>query len=110
MAKATWNGVVLAEAAKTKVMEGNLYFPPESVNQEYLTRSAATSICGWKGTAHYYDVVVDGKVNEQAAWYYPTPKSEAAEIAGHVAFWNGVEVDSAEGSDEDLGEGKSCSV
>lgn len=110
MAKASWNGVVLAEASETKVVEGNHYFPPESVNQEYLTPSAATSVCGWKGTAHYYDVVVDGKKNEQAAWYYPTPKPEATQIAGHVAFWNGVEVDGEQASGEDLGDGKSCSI
>ena len=110
MAKATWNGATLAESPTTKVVEGNHYFPPESVNRDYFTDSAATSVCGWKGTANYYDIVVDGQTNEQAAWYYASPKPEAEEIAGYVAFWKGVEVDGAEGPGDDLGEGKECSL
>ena len=110
MAKATWNGAVLAESTETKLVEGNHYFPPESVNKEFFSDSAATSVCGWKGTANYYDVVVDGQTNSQAAWYYASPKPEAAEIAGHIAFWKGVAVDGTEGPGDDLGEGKSCSI
>ena len=92
MAKALWNGAVLAESGDTKVIEGNHYFPPESLHREYLRESDAHTVCGWKGTASYYDVVVQDRVNEQAAWYYPEPKEAAAEIADHVAFWKGVEV------------------
>lgn len=110
MATATWNGAVLAESSDTKIVEGNHYFPPESINKEYFADSAATSVCGWKGTASYYDVVVDGQTNSQAAWYYASPKPEAVEIAGYVAFWKGVEVDGSAGPGDDLGEGKSCSI
>ena len=91
MARATWNGALLAESSDTKVVEGNYYFPPESINREYFADSAATSVCSWKGTASYYDVVVDGKTNPQAAWYYVSPNPEASEIAGYVAFFKGVE-------------------
>ena len=108
MAKASWNGVVVAESPDTKVVEGNHYFPPESVNQEYLQQSSATTVCSWKGTANYYDLVVDGQTNEQAAWYYASPKPEAAEIAGHVAFWKGVQVEADSAMGQDLGDGKSC--
>ena len=97
MAKAIWNGAVLAESDATKVVEGNHYFPPDSVNKQFLIDSAATTVCGWKGTARYYDVVVDGQRNPQAAWYYPEPKPEAAVIAGYVAFWKGVEVPTSPG-------------
>lgn len=90
--KATWNGVVLAESQDTKVVEGNHYFPPESLNREALAASDHTSTCPWKGLASYYHVEADGKTNENAAWYYPAPKDAAAEIKDHVAFWRGVEV------------------
>lgn len=93
MAKAIWNNAVLAESADTVVVEGNHYFPPDAINREYFRASDAHTVCGWKGTASYYDVVVDGQVNEQAAWYYPDPKSAAANIKGHVAFWKGVKVE-----------------
>ncbi len=93
MARAIWNGAVLAESAETVIVEGNHYFPPDAVRREHLRDSSHTSICGWKGTASYYDVVVDGKVNRNAAWYYPTPKGAAAQIAGRIAFWNGVKVE-----------------
>ena len=92
MAKAVWNGTVLAESDDTVVVEGNHYFPPGSVHREYFSDSAASSVCPWKGMASYYTVTVDGKENADAAWYYPQPKPEAAEIVGHVAFWKGVEV------------------
>ena len=92
MAKAMWNGVVIAESDDTVVVEGNHYFPPDSVRSEVLRDSSHTSLCPWKGTASYKDVVVDGEVNGDAAWYYPEPSEAAQEIAGHYAFWNGVEV------------------
>jgi uncharacterized protein (DUF427 family) len=93
MAKAIWNNAVLAESDDTVVVEGNHYFPPDSLKREYFRESDAHTVCGWKGTASYYDVVVDGQVNEQAAWYYPDPKSAAANIKGRVAFWKGVKVE-----------------
>jgi uncharacterized protein (DUF427 family) len=92
MVRATWNGAVLAESDQTVVVEGNHYFPPEAINKEFFTDSSASSVCPWKGRASYYDVVVDGTKNPGAAWYYPTPKSAAAEIKDHVAFWKGVVV------------------
>ena len=110
MIRATWNGAVLAESAHTKVVEGNHYFPPESVKKEHFQESDATSVCGWKGTANYYDVVVDGEVNPQAAWFYASPKSDASDIAGFVAFWKGVEVTGEAASGDDFGEGKTCSL
>ncbi|MEM9352566.1 MAG: DUF427 domain-containing protein [Planctomycetota bacterium] len=93
MPKAVWNGAVLAESDQTEVVEGNHYFPPDSLRKECFRESAHTSVCGWKGTASYYDVVVEGKVNEQAAWYYSEPKEAAANIGGYVAFWKGVTVE-----------------
>lgn len=94
MAKAVWNGVVLAESEATVVVEGNHYFPRESVNLEYLSPSSKLSVCPWKGTASYYDVVVDGSSNPGAAWYYPAPRPAASEIKDRVAFWRGVHVES----------------
>ena len=91
--KATWNGKVIAESDDTKVVEGNHYFPAESVNKEYVKASSKNTTCPWKGEASYYSLVVDGKENTDAAWYYPAPKSAAAEIKDHVAFWKGVEVE-----------------
>jgi uncharacterized protein (DUF427 family) len=93
MAKARWGGKVIAESRETLVVEGNHYFPEEAVKQVFLKPSAHTSICPWKGTAHYYHVEVDGMKNENAAWYYPEPKPEAKEIKGRIAFWRGVKVD-----------------
>jgi len=93
MAKAIWNGEVLAESDETVIVEGNHYFPPASVNTEFFTGSDTNSRCFWKGTANYYDVVVDGEVNRDAAWYYPTPSDAAAEIKDYVAFWRGVKVE-----------------
>lgn len=90
--KATWNGAVLAESDATRVVEGNHYFPPESLRREHFEASATHTLCGWKGEASYETVVVDGRRNEDAAWYYPEPKPAAGEIRGYVAFWRGVEV------------------
>ena len=90
--KATWNGKLIAESDDTVVVEGNHYFPRDSVNDEFLAESAKTSVCPWKGTANYYSLSVDGDTNTDAAWYYAEPKSAAAEIKGRVAFWRGVEV------------------
>lgn len=93
MAKAIWNGIVIAESDKTLMVEGNHYFPPESVNTEYFKETSTHTTCPWKGLASYYTVVVDGEENKDAAWYYPEPKKAAAEIKDHVAFWRGVTVE-----------------
>lgn len=90
--RALWNDTVLADTPDTVVVENNHYFPLASLNRDLLRESSHTTVCPWKGTASYYDVVVDGKVNANAAWYYPEPKSAAAEIKGRVAFWKGVQV------------------
>jgi uncharacterized protein (DUF427 family) len=90
--KAVWNGAVLAESEETIVVEGNHYFPPDSVNHEYLRESDHHTTCVWKGRASYHDVVVDGEVNPNAAWYYPQPREAAKRIKDHVAFWKGVVV------------------
>jgi uncharacterized protein (DUF427 family) len=94
MPKATWNGVTLAEAPadRVRLVEGNTYFPPDAIRRAHFQPSDTHTVCGWKGTASYYHVVVDGQTNPDAAWYYPTPKDAAKEIAGHVAFWKGVKV------------------
>ena len=91
--KATWNGVVLAESERTIVVEGNHYFPPESLRSEHFRASDTHTTCGWKGVASYFDVVVGHEVNRDAAWFYPEPKDAAAQIKDHVAFWRGVKVD-----------------
>jgi uncharacterized protein (DUF427 family) len=93
MARAIWNGTVLAESDDTVVVEGNHYFPPGSVKQEVLRPSDQRSHCPWKGDASYYDVVVGDETNAGAAWYYPEPKEAAAEIRDRVAFWRGVQVE-----------------
>jgi len=90
--QAVWNGTVVAESDHTVVVEGNHYFPPQDVRSEYLKPNARHSVCPWKGTASYYDVVVDGERNNAAAWYYPKPSQAAAQIKDHVAFWHGVKV------------------
>lgn len=90
--KATWNNKTLAESNDTIVVEGNHYFPKDSINTEFFQPSETHTVCGWKGTASYYDVVVDGETNPDAAWYYPEVKPDAKEIEGYVAFWKGVEV------------------
>jgi len=91
--RATWNGAVLAESDETVVVEGNHYFPADSIRREHLRESGTHTVCPWKGTASYYDVVVGGDVNEDAAWYYPEPKDAAREIKDRVAFWRGVKVE-----------------
>ena len=93
MSKASWQGTVLAESDRCVVVEGNQYFPPDSVRREHLVPSDHTTICPWKGTAHYYSVEVNGKRNENSAWFYPEPKDAAKEIKDHVAFWRGVRVE-----------------
>jgi len=93
MAKAIWNGQVIAESNHCENVEGNYYFPPEAVNEEFLQPSATQTTCGWKGIASYYNVTVGGQVNKDAAWYYPDPKPAAANIAGYVAFWKGVKIE-----------------
>ncbi len=90
--KAIWNGKIIAESNKTIVVENNHYFPKNSIKKEYFENSSNHSTCPWKGEASYYSLVVEGKTNKDAAWYYPQPKSEAKEIQDHVAFWKGVEV------------------
>jgi len=90
--KATWNGKTIAESEDTVLVEGNHYFPPESLNREYVTFSNHHTTCPWKGQASYYSLLVDGEMNTDAAWYYPEPKSGAEEIRGRVAFWKGVKV------------------
>ncbi len=92
MKKAIWNNTVLAESDQTINIEGNFYFPPESLNMEYFQNSNLHSTCHWKGEASYYNVVVDGKVNNDAAWYYPETSELAKSIKGYVAFWRGVEI------------------
>ena len=93
MPKAIWKGVVLAESDDTEIVEGNQYFPPDSLERQYFRETEEHSLCSWKGTANYYDVVIDGQINEQAAWYYPDPMPAATNIKGYVAFWKSVEVE-----------------
>ena len=93
MARATWKGTVLAESDRIEIVEGNVYFPPDAVKREHVRNSGTHSTCPWKGEASYYDVVVDGETNRDAAWYYPAPKRAAANIENHVAFWRGVTVE-----------------
>ncbi len=93
MARAIWNEAVLAESDEYEIVEGNVYFPPSAIKQEYFQESDKQTTCGWKGTASYFHIVVNGEVNKDAAWYYPAPKEEARMIEGHVAFWRGVTVE-----------------
>ena len=90
--KATWHGTILAESADTIVVEGNHYFPAASIHREYFQDSVTHSTCAWKGEASYFDLKVGDNVNANAAWYYPNPKPQAANIKDHVAFWRGVQV------------------
>jgi uncharacterized protein (DUF427 family) len=90
--KAIWNNTVIAESSDTLVVEGNHYFPVESVKSEYLRPSSTQTTCPWKGVASYHTLDVDGKQNPDAAWYYPSPKDAAKQIAGRIAFWKGVQV------------------
>lgn len=90
--KAIWNNEILAESDKTVVVEGNHYFPEDSINKEFFKPSETHTVCGWKGTASYYDIVAGGETNKDAAWFYPDAKDAAKEIENHVAFWKGIEV------------------
>ena len=90
--QATFNGKVIAESENTKPLEGNHYFPKESIKSEYFKNSNLNTTCPWKGLASYYSVEIDGELNEDAAWYYPEPKAAAAAIKDHIAFWRGVEI------------------
>lgn len=105
MPRAVWNGAVLAESEHTTVVDGRHYFPPESVRWEHLVESPSTSVCGWKGVAEYYTVIVDGHENGDAAWTYRAPKRAAARIAGQIAFWRGVKIESM-GSEASSGRAK----
>ena len=91
--KATWKGVTIAESDDTVVVEGNQYFPPDSLNRQYVTFSNHRTGCPWTGQAYYYSLMVDGELNENAVWYYPEPTEAAANIKGRVAFWKGVKVE-----------------
>lgn len=92
MPRAVWNGQVIAESDACKIIEGNHYFPPDAVRQEFLRPSDTHTHCPWKGDANYYTIVVDGQENADAAWYYPNTKPKAKEFEGYVAFWKGVEI------------------
>ena len=95
MPRALWNGVTIADAPAEAVerVEGNVYFPADAVKREHLQPSETHTVCGWKGTASYYHVAVNGEINRDAAWYYPDPKAAARNIAGRIAFWKGVKVE-----------------
>lgn len=93
MARATWQGAVLASSNDCVIVEGNHYFPAASLDRQYFRPSSHTTVCAWKGVAHYYDIEVNGKRNANAAWHYPEPSAAAREIKGRVAFWKGVEVE-----------------
>ncbi len=93
MQRAIFNGQVIAESDAFEIVENNVYFPPDTVRREYLRESEKHTVCSWKGTASYYDIVVDGQVNADAAWYYPEAKEAAKNIEGYVAFWRGVNVE-----------------
>jgi len=93
MAKAIWNGTVLAESDKTVVVKNNHYFPVDAINKEYFKESNTHTTCPWKGVASYYSIEVNGEVNKDAAWYYPTAKDKAKNIEGYIAFWRGVKVE-----------------
>ncbi|MVT08930.1 DUF427 domain-containing protein [Chitinophaga tropicalis] len=90
--KAIWHNAVIAESDKTVVVESNHYFPPSAVHVDLLKNSGTHTFCPWKGEASYYDVIVNGQVNRDAAWYYPDPKTEASQIKGYIAFWKGVKI------------------
>jgi len=93
MTRATWNGETIAETDRCEVVEGNQYFPPDTVKREFLQPSATHTTCGWKGIASYYDVVAGRKTNNDASWYYPETKPAAKNIEGYIAFWKGVKVE-----------------
>ncbi len=90
--KAMWNNEIIAESDHTEIVEGNHYFPFDSIKSEYFTKTELTTVCGWKGKANYYSVTVNGKINKDCAWYYAEPNSAASKIKGMVAFWNGINI------------------
>jgi uncharacterized protein (DUF427 family) len=90
--KAVWNGKTIAESNDTVVVEGNHYFPMEALNKEFIQESSTHTTCSWKGVASYYSLIIDGKENREAVWYYPEPSEKAKNIKGRVAFWKGVEI------------------
>ena len=92
MVKAVWNDTVIAETEETEIVEGNHYFPPESLSKEYFLESGTQTVCHWKGVARYYTVKVGDRENVDAAWYYPSPKAGASRISGKVAFWKGIKI------------------
>ncbi len=96
MPKAIWNGTVLAESDQTIIVEGNHYFPPESINPDYFQPSGNRTTCPWKGAASYFNIEVNGQVNPGAAWYYPEPNPAAHNIKGYIAFWKGIKVESGQ--------------
>lgn len=93
MAKAMWNGTVLADSDKFEIVEGNIYFPEETINQQYFKKTNKKTVCFWKGVASYYTINVNGNENKDAAWYYPNPSHAAKRIKNHVAFWKGIIVE-----------------
>ncbi len=93
MPKAIWKDQVIAESSATVIVEGNHYFPPQDIKQDYLVETDHRTQCPWKGEAHYYNLVVEGETNENAAWSYPQPKEKAVHITDHVAFWKGVSIE-----------------
>lgn len=93
MATAIWNGATIAESDSFEVVEGNVYFPAATIKREFFQESVTHTTCSWKGVARYYNVVVNGQTNADAAWYYPAPKDAAKQIKNHVAFWKGVAVE-----------------
>ena len=93
MKRASWNGAVIAQSDRCEVVEGNQYFPADAVKAEFLRASNTHTVCGWKGTASYYDLMVNGATNKDAAWYYPDPKPASGNIKGYIAFWKGVKVE-----------------
>jgi uncharacterized protein (DUF427 family) len=92
MSQAIWHDTVLAESDRCEIVEGNYYFPPDAIHKEYFQPSATHTTCPWKGVASYYSITVDGKVNPDAAWYYPKAKDAAKNVEGYIAFWRGVQV------------------
>ncbi len=92
MVQALWKGKVIAESDRCVALEGNFYFPPEDIHQEYLVSSNTHTLCSWKGRANYYSLQIEGETNRDAAWYYPEPTLDAKQIRNHVAFWRGVEI------------------
>ena len=110
MTTASWNGQIIAQSDQTIVVEGNPYFPPDSIRKEFFQPSETHTTCGWKGTASYMTLQVDGKTNEDACWYYPEPKEQAANIKGYFAFWKGVTVDDQSEGHDRTPDGVSCEI